>query len=103
MDLLRLSHFAGPVDQCAREPTLAAGALAVGNEQRMLGELGAPRDDRGKQRRVQWFLRARVRSRPMRGRAQRELETCAELRRVEERETSMADLEKDLDEVERES
>lgn len=99
MHLLRLRDLARPVHKRARQATLAARALAVRNQQRVLRELGAPRNDRREQRRVQRLLRGRGRLL----RRERELQPRAELRGVEQRQPRVADLEEDFDEVEGES
>lgn len=44
MNFLRLGHLARSVDERPCQPALAPSALPVSHEQRVFGELGAPRD-----------------------------------------------------------
>ena len=102
MDFFRLGDLAGAVDERARKPALARCAFAVGHEQRVLRELRAPCDHGCEQRRVQRLVRRVTARKRVRGgwAVKARFEALSELRRIQQGEPGVTDLEEDLDEVE---
>ncbi|EED81030.1 predicted protein [Postia placenta Mad-698-R] len=90
-----LREVARAVDERLGEQALVRVARAVRDEQRVLGELGAPRDDGCDEPALPWGHAPRVCAEE-----EAALEARAELRGVEQREAGVHDLKIDVNEVE---
>lgn len=93
MDFQRLGEIARTVDERLRKQTLPTGSPPVSDEQRVLTELGPPREHGCYQRGVQRRGVVRVRRR-------RQLQTAPELLWIQQRQTRVHDLEEYFHEIE---